>query len=218
MGTFKTFWPIRQLSSLVRPIVSCSPVIHAFSSYIVEKSNIFLESEGIFSIPVIFIAMSNDSERTPLLRHDNIPSKLCFFICEDLSTLIIMLAFKFIEACQYYDHIHVLIYCNILTPLWYIFKWSNSIWKCVLGHSLEFVIFILIQGAPPPETGGDEYPPPYPSATSEPGMNVVTCRVCQALIDISSKKEQHVVKCTHCHEATVSLIFYWCFWWNLYVG
>ncbi|CAG0890597.1 unnamed protein product [Darwinula stevensoni] len=60
----------------------------------------------------------------------------------------------------------------------------------------------IITPSAPPETGGDEFPPPYGSATSEPGMNVVTCRVCQALIDISSKKEQHVVKCTHCHEAT----------------
>ena len=35
---------------------------------------------------------------------------------------------------------------------------------------------------------------------------MVTCRVCQALIDISGKKDQHVVKCAECHEATVSLL------------
>lgn len=33
---------------------------------------------------------------------------------------------------------------------------------------------------------------------------MVTCRVCQNMIDITTKREQHVVKCTHCNEATVS--------------
>lgn len=32
---------------------------------------------------------------------------------------------------------------------------------------------------------------------------MVTCRVCQAMIDISGKRDQHVVKCVHCNEATV---------------
>lgn len=32
---------------------------------------------------------------------------------------------------------------------------------------------------------------------------MVTCRVCQAMIDISGKREQHVVKCSECNEATV---------------
>jgi Transmembrane protein 55A len=36
------------------------------------------------------------------------------------------------------------------------------------------------------------------------GVAMVTCRVCQALIDISGKRDQHVVKCGQCHEATVS--------------
>ncbi|KAL1447665.1 hypothetical protein WDU94_015617 [Cyamophila willieti] len=31
---------------------------------------------------------------------------------------------------------------------------------------------------------------------------MVTCRVCQAMIDISGKRDQHVVKCIHCNEAT----------------
>lgn len=38
---------------------------------------------------------------------------------------------------------------------------------------------------------------------------MVTCRVCQALIDISGKKDQHVVKCAQCHEATVSNLLKW---------
>ena len=48
--------------------------------------------------------------------------------------------------------------------------------------------------------GPDELPPPYQQA----GMPMVTCRVCQAMIDISGKREQHVVKCSECNEATVS--------------
>ncbi|XP_026762635.1 type 2 phosphatidylinositol 4,5-bisphosphate 4-phosphatase isoform X2 [Galleria mellonella] len=46
--------------------------------------------------------------------------------------------------------------------------------------------------------GPDELPPPYQQA----GMPMVTCRVCQAMIDISGKREQHVVKCSECNEAT----------------
>ena len=40
------------------------------------------------------------------------------------------------------------------------------------------------------------------SATTN-GAPMVTCRVCQALIDISGKRDQHVVKCGQCEEATV---------------
>ncbi|XP_057327978.1 type 2 phosphatidylinositol 4,5-bisphosphate 4-phosphatase [Microplitis mediator] len=49
--------------------------------------------------------------------------------------------------------------------------------------------------------GPDEVPPPYQSA-NQSGMPMVTCRVCQAMIDISGKKDQHVVKCSQCNEAT----------------
>lgn len=49
--------------------------------------------------------------------------------------------------------------------------------------------------------GPDEVPPSYES--SQHGMHMVTCRVCQAMIDISGKREQHVVKCCQCNEATV---------------
>lgn len=50
--------------------------------------------------------------------------------------------------------------------------------------------------------GPNELPPPYTQAPSG-GVPMVTCRVCAAMIDISSKKEQHVVKCHQCQEATV---------------
>ncbi|XP_059468364.1 type 2 phosphatidylinositol 4,5-bisphosphate 4-phosphatase [Neocloeon triangulifer] len=49
--------------------------------------------------------------------------------------------------------------------------------------------------------GPDELPPPY-TAASQGGVPMVTCRVCQAMIDISNKREQHVVKCRECSEAT----------------
>lgn len=54
--------------------------------------------------------------------------------------------------------------------------------------------------------GPDELPPPY-QQDLQGGGPVVTCRVCQAMIDISWKREQHVVKCLQCNEATVSDLF-----------
>ena len=51
--------------------------------------------------------------------------------------------------------------------------------------------------------GPDQVPPNF-QAGPQSGMPMVTCRVCQAMIDISNKKDQHVVKCPQCNEATVS--------------
>lgn len=48
--------------------------------------------------------------------------------------------------------------------------------------------------------GPDEVPPPYEG--SQNGLPMVTCRICQAMIDISGKRDQHVVKCDQCNEAT----------------
>lgn len=44
--------------------------------------------------------------------------------------------------------------------------------------------------------------PPTSYTTVAGGAPMVTCRVCQAMIDISGKREQHVVKCFNCNEAT----------------
>lgn len=49
--------------------------------------------------------------------------------------------------------------------------------------------------------GPDELPPPYLQGNAS-GVPMVTCRVCQAMIDITGKREQHVVKCSQCNEAT----------------
>ncbi|XP_017109005.2 type 1 phosphatidylinositol 4,5-bisphosphate 4-phosphatase isoform X1 [Drosophila bipectinata] len=59
-------------------------------------------------------------------------------------------------------------------------------------------------GAPTavPCIGPDELPPPYQQSSNTGGVPMVTCRVCQQMIDITTKREQHVVKCTHCNEAT----------------
>ncbi|XP_011494135.1 PREDICTED: type 1 phosphatidylinositol 4,5-bisphosphate 4-phosphatase [Ceratosolen solmsi marchali] len=48
--------------------------------------------------------------------------------------------------------------------------------------------------------GPDELPPPYQAVQGS--MHRVTCRVCQAMIDICGKRDQHVVKCNQCNEAT----------------
>jgi len=50
-------------------------------------------------------------------------------------------------------------------------------------------------------TSVDEVPPP-PYQSVEGGKPMVSCRVCQEKIDISGKRDQHVVKCTICNEAT----------------
>lgn len=39
-----------------------------------------------------------------------------------------------------------------------------------------------------------------------PSNNLLACLVCGSMIDISDKKEQHVVKCNNCNEATVNAI------------
>lgn len=52
-----------------------------------------------------------------------------------------------------------------------------------------------------PIVGPDEVPPPYQQSTGT-GVPMVTCRVCQHMIDITHKREQHVVKCNECNEAT----------------
>lgn len=45
-----------------------------------------------------------------------------------------------------------------------------------------------------------------PEMGPENAASKVTCRVCQEMIDVIGKREQHVVKCNRCNEATVSKI------------
>lgn len=51
-------------------------------------------------------------------------------------------------------------------------------------------------------------PPPYSPLTSPDSGSapMITCRVCQSLINVEGKMHQHVVKCGVCNEATVSYI------------
>jgi len=51
-----------------------------------------------------------------------------------------------------------------------------------------------------PAAGLDELPPAY--ITVSAGVPMVRCRVCSNMIDISIKKDQQVVKCNFCNEAT----------------
>ena len=59
-----------------------------------------------------------------------------------------------------------------------------------------------VVGVPP--IGVDELPPPY-TPSSQGGIPMINCKVCQSMINIEGKLHQHVVKCSVCNEATVSL-------------
>lgn len=54
-----------------------------------------------------------------------------------------------------------------------------------------------------------EDPPPYSPLTSPDSGSapMITCRVCQSLINVEGKMHQHVVKCGVCNEATVSYTY-----------
>lgn len=49
---------------------------------------------------------------------------------------------------------------------------------------------------------GEERPPPYATVVASAAGPEVACNVCGSKIDIASKKDQHVVKCDSCNEAT----------------
>lgn len=46
-----------------------------------------------------------------------------------------------------------------------------------------------------------------PEMGPENSASKVTCRVCQEIIDVVGKRNQHVIKCIRCNEATVGLFF-----------
>lgn len=51
-----------------------------------------------------------------------------------------------------------------------------------------------------PPIEADELPPPY---TETPGVTpTINCKVCQQIVSIEGKQNQHVIKCTFCNEAT----------------
>ena len=60
-------------------------------------------------------------------------------------------------------------------------------------------------GQVPPPYPADELPPPY-TPTPQGAIPVINCKVCQAVINVEGKQNQHVVKCNVCNEATVSCI------------
>jgi len=48
----------------------------------------------------------------------------------------------------------------------------------------------------------DELPPPY-TPTGYGSIPMINCKVCQAMINLQGRLNQHVVKCVSCNEATV---------------
>ncbi|XP_064467226.1 type I phosphatidylinositol 4,5-bisphosphate 4-phosphatase-B-like [Ornithodoros turicata] len=59
-----------------------------------------------------------------------------------------------------------------------------------------------IQVAPGQQQGVEEPPPLYSPPYNGIQGNVVPCRVCGEVIDITNQKNQHVVRCSRCNEAT----------------
>ena len=58
---------------------------------------------------------------------------------------------------------------------------------------------VVSQNITVPPMSVNELPPPY---TPQGGLPMINCKVCQALINIEGRTNQHVIKCTICNEAT----------------
>nr|XP_014352442.1 PREDICTED: type 1 phosphatidylinositol 4,5-bisphosphate 4-phosphatase [Latimeria chalumnae] len=64
--------------------------------------------------------------------------------------------------------------------------------------------FPSFPGGQPAVLPGEDPPPYSPLTSPESGSTpMITCRVCQSLINVEGKMHQHVVKCGVCNEATV---------------
>ena len=64
---------------------------------------------------------------------------------------------------------------------------------------------MVSQNVTVPPMSVSELPPPY---TPQGGLTMINCKVCQALINIEGRTNQHVIKCTICSEATVSIVIF----------
>uniref|UniRef100_H3AHR8 Phosphatidylinositol-4,5-bisphosphate 4-phosphatase n=1 Tax=Latimeria chalumnae TaxID=7897 RepID=H3AHR8_LATCH len=64
--------------------------------------------------------------------------------------------------------------------------------------------FPSFPGGQPAVLPGEDPPPYSPLTSPESGSTpMITCRVCQSLINVEGKMHQHVVKCGVCNEATL---------------
>lgn len=72
---------------------------------------------------------------------------------------------------------------------------------CVLDSPLSTIVKSNTLSTNEP-TNNSEFT--IPEMGPENSASKVTCRVCQEMIDVIGKKDQHVVKCNRCNEATVS--------------
>uniref|UniRef100_A0A8D0G5W9 Phosphatidylinositol-4,5-bisphosphate 4-phosphatase n=1 Tax=Sphenodon punctatus TaxID=8508 RepID=A0A8D0G5W9_SPHPU len=79
-------------------------------------------------------------------------------------------------------------------------------WVLILLPNPPLITFALYPSSLPGPAAvlPGEDPPPYsPMASPESGSApMITCRVCQSLINVEGKMHQHVVKCSVCNEAT----------------
>ena len=66
-----------------------------------------------------------------------------------------------------------------------------------------------------PPIGPDELPPPY-TPSPQGGIPMINCKVCQSMINIEGKTNQHVVKCSVCNEATVRNFMLFFFFQNFF--
>lgn len=73
----------------------------------------------------------------------------------------------------------------------------------VVSPASIFIDLIVIEAPDPKTIGQDEQPPPYSPAVVTSHIN---CRVCQAQISLEGRQHLHVIKCSNCNEATVSII------------
>lgn len=91
-------------------------------------------------------------------------------------------------------------------PLW--FQFTKPVSKCLCflfsstGRS-ETTSSSSSSSQLVPPLSSNELPLPY-TPTPQGGIPMINCKVCQAMINIEGKLHQHVVKCSVCHEATVS--------------
>lgn len=83
------------------------------------------------------------------------------------------------------------------TPAYSRFQWTE-VPSLFLSQDLAPFPSALVPGEPPPPYS----PQGSPDSSSAP---VIFCRVCQSSISVEGKTHQHVVKCSICNEATVSL-------------
>jgi len=76
--------------------------------------------------------------------------------------------------------------------------------------STRFMLLLVLSLLWITDAANAELPPPY-VPTGASGAASISCKVCQAVINLEGKASQLVVKCNSCNEATVSFLAVICF-------